>query len=226
MVPCPKAIDTYNSYMGGVYDNKLVNMVSTYVGSQPIGEKKRFFRSKKKYKMVPCPKAIDTYNSYMGGVDLLDSMLGYYRISIKSKKYYIKIFFHVLDLCVVNAWLLYRRVHTDNSYLPLVDFKLLVSEVLCEKQKVSPKRRGRPTLEENTTEYMYNEKKRRRGPCKEIPEQEVRLDGYDHYPIHTNNRIRCKYPDCNFKTMITCQKCTIPLCINKERNCFLLFHTV
>ncbi|XP_050527792.1 piggyBac transposable element-derived protein 3-like [Daktulosphaira vitifoliae] len=172
------------------YDNKLVNMVSTYVGSQPIGEKKIFFRSEKKYKMVPCPKAIDTYNSYMGGVD---SMLGYYRISIKSKKYYIKIFFHVLDLCVVNAWLLYRRVHTDNSYLPLVDFKLLVSEVLCEKQKVSPKRRGRPTLEENTTEYMYNEKKRRRGPCKEIPEQEVRLDGYDHYPIHTNNRIRSAY---------------------------------
>lgn len=174
-----------------------------------LGGKKRFFRSEKRYKMVPCPKAIDTYNSYMGGVDLLVSMLGYYRISIKSKKYYIKIFFHVLDLCVVNAWLLYRRVHTDNFYLPQVDFKLLVSEVLCAEQKVSPKRRGRPTMEENKTECLYNEKKWRRGPCKEIPAQEIRLDGYNHYPINTDIRTRCKYPDCKFKTMITCKKCTM-----------------
>lgn len=90
--------------------------------------------------MVPCPKAIDTYNKYMGGVDFLNSMLGYYRINIRSKKYYMKIFIHILDLCVVNAWLLYRRVHTNDLYLPLVDFKLLVSEVLCEKQKVTPRK--------------------------------------------------------------------------------------
>lgn len=122
--------------------------------------------------------------------------------------------------------MLYRRVHTDDLYLPLVDFKLLVSEVLCKEQKVTPRRRGRPTQEENTTEFRYNEKKRKRGPCKEIPAQEIRLDGMDHLPVHNDSRTRCKYPDCKFKTNISCQKCTIPLCINKERNCFLLFHTM
>ena len=66
------------------FDNQIVTVVSTYVGSQPIVEKKRFFRSLKTYKMIPCPKSVDVYNSYMGGVDLLDLMLGYYRISTKS----------------------------------------------------------------------------------------------------------------------------------------------
>lgn len=133
-----------------------------------------------------------------------------------------KIFFHVLDLCVVNAWLLYRRVHNDGSYLPLVDFKLLVSEVLCEEQRLTPRRRGRPTKEETSTEIKYQEKKLKRGPCKGIPEQEIRLDGIDHYAIHTNTRARCKYLDYKFKTMIICQKCTILSCFTPCKCFFIL----
>lgn len=66
------------------------------------------------------------------GVNLIDSMLGYYKIPLRSKEYYTKIFYHIIDLCIVNAWLLYRRVNNNESYLPLVDFKILISEVLCE----------------------------------------------------------------------------------------------
>lgn len=128
---------------------------------------------------------------------------------------------------MVNAWLLYRLVHTDDFYLPLVDFKLLVSEVLCAEQKVTPRRRGRPTMEENKTECLYNDKKRRRGPCKEIHAQKIRLDGYDHYSIHTDIRTRCKYPDCKFKTMIKCQKCTIPFMYQQgEELFFIISHNV
>jgi len=36
------------------FNNKVVNIVSTYVGGHPIGENKQFFRSEKIYKMVPC----------------------------------------------------------------------------------------------------------------------------------------------------------------------------
>lgn len=206
------------------FDNQIVTLVSTYVGSQPIVEKKRFFRSQKTYKVIPCPKSVDVYNSNMGGVDLLDSMLGYYRISTKSKKYYMKIFYHMIDLCVVNAWILYRRVYPD-TYIPLLDFKLLISEVLCEVLKPSPRRRGRPLLTESTTEALYNTKRKKNGPCMELPSEDIRLDGMDHFPIYEKNRVRCKYPSCNYKTMISCSKCIIPLCINQDRNCFLLFHT-
>lgn len=206
------------------FDNQIVTLVSTYVGSQPIIEKKRFFRSLNTYKMIPCPKSVDVYNSNMDGVDLLDSMLGYYRISTKSKKYYMKFFYHMIDLCVVNAWLLYRRVYPD-TYIPLLDFKLLISEVLCEVLKPSPRRRGRPLLTESTTEALYNAKRKKSGPCMELPLEEIRLDGKDHFPIYEKTRIRCKYPSCNYKTIISCSKCIIPLCINQDKNCFLLFHT-
>lgn len=205
-------------------DNKVVNMVSTYAGSQPVMEKKRFFKSENIHKVISCPNSVGIYNSYMGGVDLIDSMLGYYRIPLRSKKYYMKIFYHIIDLCVVNAWLLYRRVNNNNeSYLPLVDFKILISEVLCEVKRTTPKRKGRPTAEENRTQGLI-ETKKKRGPCSELPAEDVRLDGMDHYPIH-ENRNRCKYPTCSQKTMISCSKCQIHLCINDKRNCFLLFHT-
>lgn len=40
-------------------------------------------------------------------------------------------------------------------------------------------------------------KKKRRGAAAEIPQQEVRKDGFDHIPEwRENERNRCKYPGC------------------------------
>lgn len=55
------------------FDNKLVTMLSTFVGSCPETTKERYSRKDKEYITIHCPKAIDIYNKYMGGVDLLDS---------------------------------------------------------------------------------------------------------------------------------------------------------
>lgn len=109
-------------------DNKIVNLTSTYVGKTPEGEVQRFNRKKKTFQTVPCPKAVQVYNRYMGGVDLLDSMLGYYRIKVRSKKWYHKIFFHLVDLTCVNSWILWRKTH--EVYMPLLDFKLILAESL------------------------------------------------------------------------------------------------
>lgn len=91
------------------YDNRVVNLVLTYVGSKPMTEVRCYNKKEKVYQAVPCPKAVTTYNSHMGGVDLLDALLGYYRIQNRSHKFYHRIFFHLLDMTTVNAWLLYRR---------------------------------------------------------------------------------------------------------------------
>ena len=66
------------------YDNKIVNTMSTYVGSQPSSEVGRFCRKSKRHVTISRPQSVAVYNAYMGGVDL-DSMLGYYRIGIRSK---------------------------------------------------------------------------------------------------------------------------------------------
>lgn len=65
----------------------------------------------------------------MGGVDLLDSFLGKYKIKIRTRKWYLRLFYHLLDVIVINSWLLYRRVG-DQQQTPtpmtLKDFKFVI----------------------------------------------------------------------------------------------------
>ncbi|CAG4946693.1 unnamed protein product [Parnassius apollo] len=80
----------------------------------------------------------------MGGVDLLDSMLGLYIIHLRSKKWYKYMVFHMVDMCVVNAWILWRR-NNPEVYMCLFDFKQAVSEHLRKSGKtVIARKRGRP----------------------------------------------------------------------------------
>lgn len=139
------------------YDNKLVITISSFVSSEPVGEKKRYFRKEKTHKMTLCPRSIFVHNSYMGGVDKLDAMLGFYRIKLRSKKWYMRIFYHIIDLCVVSSWLLYRRA--TNTDMPLLTFKIAIADYFCKVNV--PKRRERPSS--HTVEAEY-ERKKLRGP--------------------------------------------------------------
>ena len=56
---------------------------------------------------MPIPQIAKQYNEHMGGVDLHDQLLPYYRMSLCSKKYYMRLIFHLFD--VINSWLMYRR---------------------------------------------------------------------------------------------------------------------
>lgn len=77
---------------------------------------------------------------FMGGVDALDALIAYYRIHIRSKKYYHRFFFHFVDMVVVNGWLLYRR-DCDSMNVPrkkqkdLLAFKLSIAQALCMQGK-------------------------------------------------------------------------------------------
>lgn len=201
------------------FDNKLVTLLSTFAGSEPSGEVKRYISKEKMHKQIKCPSVVLIYNVHMGGVDLLDSMLGYYRITIRSKKWYLRLFFHMLDLTVVNAWLLFRR--KKQAKLPLLEFKAAVSEGLCRAGKSCERKRpGRPSWD---VEAAIQEKKKK-GPAAPMPPQDVRLDRVGHMPCWSEKRQRCKLPSCNSLSSVVCMKCRAILCFNKDRNCFSLFH--
>lgn len=207
-------------------DNKAVSLCSSFVGKEPMGVVKRYSK-KHKYRVdVPCPKAVSIYNKYMGGVDLLDAMLGFYRIKIRSKKWYHRQFFHFIDLCCVNSWLLWRRVmkqRGENVYIPLLDFKLTIADVLMHKDsKVytpTTRKRGRP-LHENVEAIKKGRSRRRI----ELPPVEVAGDGFNHWPEWKTDRQRCKMEGCKQKSQVMCKKCRCYLCFNKDRNCFINFH--
>lgn len=78
-------------------DNKYVTLLSSFAGKNPVSSIKRFDRKQKKYIEVECPYVITEYNRHMGGVDLLDSLMGRYKISLKSRKWYMRLFYHLTD---------------------------------------------------------------------------------------------------------------------------------
>ncbi|KAJ8888803.1 hypothetical protein PR048_008295 [Dryococelus australis] len=95
---------------------------------------KRYDRKMKCKLDIPCPRAILTYNKFIRGVGLLDGLMSYYRINIRSK-----------------SWLLYRRdCHIQNFpkklIIDLLQFKIDVAAACVHKEKIPQRRKeaGRP----------------------------------------------------------------------------------
>lgn len=56
------------------------------MGVEPVQKISRFDKSKKEKIQIDCPQIVKDYKSHMGGVDLLDSYIGRYYISIEKQK--------------------------------------------------------------------------------------------------------------------------------------------
>lgn len=79
-------------------DTKLVHTISTYAGAIPEDTTKRYDRKDKKRTEVSRPFSIQEYNKFMGGVDLMDRMIAHYPHGFKNKKWYLRVFFHFLNV--------------------------------------------------------------------------------------------------------------------------------
>ncbi|XP_049772936.1 piggyBac transposable element-derived protein 1-like [Schistocerca cancellata] len=115
-------------------DNNIVCLLSTFVGELPKSEVIRFDRKKREHRMVQCP-VVSVYNSHMGNVDLLDSNIGRCHIKIRSKRWYLRLFFHLIDIIVINSWILYRRVLMEktaaNMPMNQKKFRTELAQTLC-----------------------------------------------------------------------------------------------
>jgi hypothetical protein len=204
------------------YDNKPVHLLSTFVGSEPTSLVKRWDKKQKSRIIVCCPNSVQFYNKFIGGVDLMDSLIALYRTDIRSKKWYLKIFFHLLDLAVVNSWLLHPRdcdyfeIKKKNQ-LPLLQFKShLCSVLLASNDQI--KNKGRPRLSEIENEIV---KKQRRGSTAIVLPKEVRLD---QRPVISEKKGRCKKPGCCNTSKVMCDKCKVALCFTTTNICFFEWH--
>jgi hypothetical protein len=211
------------------YDNKAVTLLSTYAGTEPISEVTRWNSKQLVHEKVACPNIITVYNKHMGGVDLMDSLIGLYRIKLRSKKWYHRLFFHVIDMTLINAWLLYRRtVAADNNVasklLSLHEFKSSVADVLSKATMpvLTTSRRGRPSGDESSTPKAV---KRKRELTTTASSNDIRFDGLSHYPLMNKKRLHCKQHNCKGQSMVMCSKCGVCLCLTSKKNCFLAYHS-
>ncbi|XP_069937583.1 piggyBac transposable element-derived protein 3-like [Cherax quadricarinatus] len=90
-------------------DNKVVTLVTNDVGVYPLALIERYDKASKKKDHFECPAIIKNYNANMGGIDKSNMLVHLYKTPMKSKRWYMRLFAYVLDVAVVNAWLLYCR---------------------------------------------------------------------------------------------------------------------
>ena len=96
------------------------------------------------------PNDIAEYNLNMSGVDRCDQMISYYSSPRKSKRWYKKLLFHLLDICVWNSYFIYRKFHKSKTFLQFRD-SLIRSLIALPNTEISGKNlakststRGRP----------------------------------------------------------------------------------
>ncbi|XP_063634975.1 piggyBac transposable element-derived protein 3-like [Cydia splendana] len=198
-------------------DNKVVTFISSYMDSHPIETIKRYSKDKRAKIDVPCPQVVKQYNKHMGGVDLADMFISLYRIPFKSRRWYLGIFSQLIDMCINNAWILYRKEHGQNK-TPLKKFRLEIYEGLCKFNRTVIDENG-----ENISKKHIIQK-----PVIERPTDCIRYDNVGHFPEIGEKTMRCRFCK-DGRTTIYCIKCNMPLCIvageRKKRNCFRQFHT-
>lgn len=201
-------------------DNRSVCLASTYCEAQPLGTIKRFPKRSKSSASGPrskdditCPHIIKQYNSFMGGVDLADMLVALYRTAFRTHRWYMAIFSQLLDMCITNAWLLYKRdfkVCGNGKLLALKTFRRHIADNLIRTGK---RYAASPTC---LPKQVIVKKPRR------AQEDDLKYDKLEHFP-ELLSKGRCAFCKTG-QTKVHCMKCQVRLCLTQEKNCYYLFH--
>ena len=106
-------------------DKKDVCVLSTLHDDSMVQVKSRRGKETRK------PKAVASYNSNMGGVDLSDNLMVHFSTARnRLKKYYKKVFRHMLDMTLLNSYIVYKALGGKTTRR---DFILTLSEKLISK---------------------------------------------------------------------------------------------
>ncbi|PNF42548.1 hypothetical protein B7P43_G06920 [Cryptotermes secundus] len=153
------------------------------------------------------PAIVVDYNMHMGYVDKEDRMANGYSISRRTWKWTNKLFFHLLDLTILNSFILLSSCGAKLSHR---EFRLaLVHNTLEHAARGPPHPQrfmGRPPAVSSAISRL---------------EEATR----HHWPTSSNKRLRCHVCSSRGKwsyIRTKCTKCDIGLCISR---CFQQYHT-
>ena len=73
-------------------------MCSNYSDLAPTSNIKRWDRKKHQEIEITCPSIVAEYSTSMGGVDLSDMLISFYHTKFKTKRWYLKIMAHYIDI--------------------------------------------------------------------------------------------------------------------------------
>ncbi|KAK6180216.1 hypothetical protein SNE40_012408 [Patella caerulea] len=164
---------------------------------------------------VDRPFIVKEYNNYMGGIDLIDAYVSRYKYHMRSRRWYLYLFWQTVILAVVNSWMLYRRACESVGDKNIKSQRKFQAEIAASLILVNAVRRpGRPSLDSPVPAPKR--------VCV-APPTDVQKDQYGHWPLKCAKRGRCKLCSIN-NTDTLGEKCDLRLCFTHDRNCFKRYH--
>ncbi|XP_008179688.1 piggyBac transposable element-derived protein 4-like [Acyrthosiphon pisum] len=119
-------------------DNKPVYMISSLHSPNDTFQVKRKLKDGNTT-MVPCPKVLIGYNINMNNVDVFDQLKAAYGINRKAKKWWHRLFFHFLDMAIVNAFILFKELTKEK--LSMKDFRRRIVDGLLAPNQLQPQKK-------------------------------------------------------------------------------------
>lgn len=164
-------------------------------------------------KEFPCLQLVKDYNEHMNYVDKSDMHIATYRIDRKSRKWWHRLFWHFLDLTIVNAYIIFKNRSPDCKSITLKEYRFAVACGLIGADPETPQR-GRRSSSPPKNKF------------KVIVPSEIRYDKVAHLPVH-GQKVRCARCSTRSKphrTRWICSTCQVGLCLSDKSNCFYAFH--
>ena len=144
------------------------------------------------------PHIVEKYNRHMGYVDNSDRMANSYSMSRRTFKWTVKLFFHLLDLTVLNSWIMLSSCGAKHTHR---DFRLLLVRNLIEE---AGKSQDCPIL-------------RLVGRPSSAATNVLQLEGHHnkHWPVKYSTHLRCRVCSCSQRKRILykCARCDVGLCV-------------
>lgn len=188
-----------NMYCVTWKDTKNVYMLSTVPTTNASEQVNRMVKKDGKWTKISIdrPNIVGLYNKYMGGVDLADKKIVCYKRQTKSLKWYHKVMWYMVDIAILNAYIVYTSV-PKNKNVKLRDFR----EALC-------------------TSLIGGRNYRKGGHVAILDDHQRFNRNLNHAPIKMATSSTCKVHAERVDTIYTCAVCNIRMCPDP---CFARFH--
>ncbi|KAJ8349612.1 hypothetical protein SKAU_G00247420 [Synaphobranchus kaupii] len=164
--------------------------------------------------VVRQPAVISDYNKHMGGVDRSDQMISSYNVLQKTQKWWKTLFFHFIDIAVVNSFLLFQEWQHSQAgdKHRLADYSHITFRENLSRQLAgldihasSPSHSLKPVASSFHVTHT--------------PELQKSANNcwlcYRKSRIQRKTKFACMAPECNGKRF----------CIVQSRNCFRAWHS-
>ena len=207
-------------------DNKVVSVLTTIDNANV---KNRVTRKVKTAEggwtaiQVPQPGAIGNYNKFMNAVDRSDQILGTQNVLRKCVRWWKTLFFHLIDMAVVNSFILFKEYqakfsHEQPALERTVDYSVINYREEIVRQLCDFPEFDHPPVHA-TTKPVPHPPDHGRFVTEHIPivgeERKMCVVCWKREKTVYKVRTYCSAPQCNHHMHLT-----------SEKNCFQLFHSV